>query len=161
MRIHGKKKRYIKIHFAVDVKTEEILAMEITMDDVHDSEALPALIEKASRRRIIDEAIMDGVYDSSKVYRLLKRMGIKPIIKPRRNARLDGSPPERLRAVRLIRTHRNKEWSKLMNYGRRWMTETAFSTFKHLYGEYCMAKSIQNIESEFIANRGDSQTIKN
>jgi len=35
--MHGK--RYIKIHFAVDVKTKEVLAMEVTTDDVHDSEA--------------------------------------------------------------------------------------------------------------------------
>jgi len=28
-----------------------------------------------------------------------------------------------------------------MGYGRRWAVETAFSTFKHQYGEYCMAKT--------------------
>ena len=41
-RVHGKKKRYIKVHFAVDVKTKEVVAMEVTTDDAHDSEALPA-----------------------------------------------------------------------------------------------------------------------
>jgi len=41
-RVHGKKKRYIKIHFAVDVKTKEVLSMEVTTDDVHDSKALPS-----------------------------------------------------------------------------------------------------------------------
>lgn len=39
-RIHGKKKRYIKIHFAVDVKTKEVVSMQVTIDDVHDLEAL-------------------------------------------------------------------------------------------------------------------------
>jgi hypothetical protein len=37
------RKRYIKIHFAVDAKTKEIIAMEVTTDDVHDSKVLPSL----------------------------------------------------------------------------------------------------------------------
>jgi hypothetical protein len=41
------------------------------------------------RHRAIIEACMDGAYDSSKNYALLRGMGIKPIIKPRRNARVD------------------------------------------------------------------------
>ena len=53
--------------------------------------------------------------------------------------------------MRLIRTHGDKGLSKLMNYGRRWMAETAFSTSKRLYGEYYMAKSISNIEKELMA----------
>lgn len=44
-RIHGKKKRYIKIHFAVNVETEEVVAMEVTTDGTHDSEVFPKLLE--------------------------------------------------------------------------------------------------------------------
>ncbi|MGC8988383.1 transposase, partial [Infirmifilum sp.] len=132
---------------AVDVKTKEILAMEVTTDDVHDSEMLPALVEEASKRRRVAEAIMDGAYDSSKAYRLFRRMGIKPIIKPRCNARADRGPPERRRAVRLIKKLGDEGWSRLLNYGRRWAAETAFSAFKREYGEYCMAKNIDNIEN--------------
>ncbi|MGC8961473.1 MAG: transposase [Candidatus Bathyarchaeia archaeon] len=76
-RIHGGKKRYIKIHFAVNVKTKEILAMDVTTDDIHDSKALPTLITDAYGRRVIGEAYMDGAYDSAKAYRLFRRMGIE------------------------------------------------------------------------------------
>jgi len=69
-RIYGRKKRYVKIHFAVDVKTREVLAMYVTTDDIHDSEVLPNLIADASRHRTIIEACMDGAYDSIKSYRL-------------------------------------------------------------------------------------------
>jgi len=34
----------------------------------------------------------DGAYDSGEVYRLLEAKGIEPVIKPRRNARLDTRP---------------------------------------------------------------------
>jgi len=38
-----------------------------------------------------------------------------------------------------------------MGYGRRWSAETAFSTFKRLYGEYSMAKNMENIAKELSA----------
>ena len=71
---NGGRKRYVEIHFAVDVKIKEILAMEVTTDGIHDSKALPSLITNASRHRLISEAFMDGAYDSIKSYRLLRRM---------------------------------------------------------------------------------------
>jgi hypothetical protein len=42
--------------------------MDVTADDVHDSEVLPSLMANASRHRLIYEAFMDGAYDSSKNY---------------------------------------------------------------------------------------------
>ena len=38
-----------------------------------------------------------------------------------------------------------------MGYGRRWMVETAYSSFKRTFGEYCMAKNIVDIERELTA----------
>jgi len=150
-RLYGRKRRYVKMHFAVDVKTKEVLAMEVTTDDMHDSEVLPSIIANASRHRTIIEAYMDGAYDSVKAYRLLKRMGVNPIIKPRRNARTDRGPPERRVSVIMFKVLGGKEWSRMMGYGRRWSAETAFSTFKRLYGEYSMDKNMENIAKELMA----------
>jgi hypothetical protein len=150
-RLYGRKRRYVKIHFAVDVKTKEVLAMYVTTDDMHDSEVLPSIIANASRHRTIIEAYMDGAYDSVKAYRLLKRMGVNPIIKPRRNARTDRGPPERRVSVIMFKVLGEKVWSRVMGYGRRWSAETAFSTFKRLYGEYSMAKNMENIAKELMA----------
>jgi transposase len=149
-RVYGRR-RYIKIHFAVDVRTKEVLAMDVTTDDTNDSEVLPSLIMGASRHRTIIEVCMDGAYDSIKSYGLLKRTGVKQIIKPRRNARTDRGPPERHTSVMILKTLGEEEWSRLMGYGRRWSVETAFSTFKRLYGEYCMAKNMENIAKELSA----------
>ena len=46
-RKHGKKKRYVKIHLAVDVETKEALAMIVTTDGTHDSRVFPDLLRKA------------------------------------------------------------------------------------------------------------------
>ena len=39
------KKGYLKIHIAVNVKTKKILSMKVTDEHVHDSKALPELVD--------------------------------------------------------------------------------------------------------------------
>jgi len=124
---HGGKKRYVKTHFAVDVKTREVVTMYVTSDDIHDSEVLPSIMADASRHRLIPEACMDGAYDSIKSYRLLKRAGIKPIIKPRKNARTERGPPERRNSVMMLKTIGEEEWSRATGYGRRWRQHSQHS----------------------------------
>jgi len=125
--------------------------MNVATDNTHDSEVLPSLIANASRHRLISEACMDGAYDSIKSYRLLRRMGVKPIIKPRRNARTDRGPPERRFSVITFKELGEKMWGRLMGYGGRWAAETAFSTFKRLYGEHSMSKNMGTITKELSA----------
>ena len=40
-RKHGKKKRYVKLHFAVNTVTHEVVAMEISTNDMHDVRRSP------------------------------------------------------------------------------------------------------------------------
>ncbi|MEM4311214.1 MAG: hypothetical protein QXX95_02360 [Nitrososphaerales archaeon] len=89
---------------------------------------------------------MDGAYDNSKAYKLLRK-GVKPIIKPRRNAKVDRGPPERRRMVKLIKRMGDEVWARMIGYGKRWAVET-FSTFKLILGDYCMAKELPNIAKE-------------
>ena len=56
-RVYGRRKRYIKIHFAVDVRTREVVSMDVTTDDVHDSKVLPGLMIDTSMNRLIAEHI--------------------------------------------------------------------------------------------------------
>jgi hypothetical protein len=87
---YGRRKRYIKIHFTVDINTKEVISMDVSTDDVHVSEVLPRLLKDASMNRDVIEAFMDGAYDTRGSYILLRGMGIRPIIKPRANARTRG-----------------------------------------------------------------------
>jgi len=137
------RKRYIKIHFAVDINTKEAISMDVTTDDVHDSEVLPRLLKDASMNRDVIEAFMDGAYDTRGSYILLRGMGIRPIIKPRANARTDRGPPERRISAAILKTFGERGWSMFMGYGRRWAVETALSTYKRPYGEHCMSRKIE------------------
>jgi hypothetical protein len=89
---------------------------------------------------------MDGAYDTRGSYILLRGMGIGPIIKPRANARTDRGPPERRISAAILKMFGERGWSMFMGYGRRWAVETAFSTYKRLYGEHTMSRNIENKE---------------
>jgi transposase len=149
-RKHGKKKRYVKLHFAVNTETHEVVSMEVTTDDVHDSRAAPALLDGAERNTRVAEALMDSAYDSMEVYEELARRGIEAVIKPRANARTDTGPPSRGRAVGMILELGYATWSEFAGYGRRWAVETAYSTFKRLFGESAMGRSLGSIASELV-----------
>ena len=45
----------------------------------------------------------------------------------------------------------HKRWAKFKGYGKRWSVETAYSTFKRAFGEFCMAKTMKNIRKELTA----------
>ena len=150
-RKHGKKKRYVKLHFAVDVESKEVVAMEISTDDVHDVKAFPGLLEGAEKRRQITRVYGDGAYDSGEVFAALEARGIEPAIKPRRNSRLDTSSPARRSVVEEFLGLGYDGWAVEKGYGRRWMAETAFSTFKRLFGEHSLARTMENIAHELVA----------
>jgi hypothetical protein len=147
-RKHGKKRRYVKLHFAVNTVTHEVVSMEITTDDEHDVKALPGLVGEAEGNVRVARLYGDGAYDSGDVYRLLEGRVIESVIKPRRNARVDTGPPARRRAVAQIRELGYDAWAKLTGYGGRWAVETAYSTFKRLFGEHSLARSFENIARE-------------
>jgi hypothetical protein len=69
--------------------------MDVTTNVIHDSEVLPRLLKGASINRDVIKAFMDGAYDTRGSYFILRRTGIRPVIKPRANARTDRGPPER------------------------------------------------------------------
>jgi len=150
-RRHGKKKRYIKLHLAVDIETREVVALEVSTDDVHDSKALPGLLDGAEKHGRISKVYGDGAYDTSEIYEHLRSRGIEAAVKPRRSSRLDTPAEARRTAVRLYKRLGHRRWVRLKGYGRRWSVETAYSTFKRAFGGACMAKTMENITKELVA----------
>jgi hypothetical protein len=82
-----KKKGYLKIHIAVDIKTKKILSMKVTDEHVHDSKALPELVDNIARSdnvTTIGKLFADGAYDSNDIFRCISDNGILPCIKVRK-----------------------------------------------------------------------------
>ncbi|MGC8937226.1 MAG: IS5 family transposase [Candidatus Methanomethylicaceae archaeon] len=144
-RAHGVKKKYVKVHFAVNVKTKEVVAIEATTDEVHDSRVAERLVDGATARGNVKEVLGDGAYDSARIYEHLRQNGIDIVIKPRKNSVLETKSEVRRCEVDLYRCLGHEKWAEKKGYVRRWAVEAAYSTFKRTFGDSVMAKTMANV----------------
>ncbi len=157
VKIHGSEKRrgWIKLHIAVDPKTQELIAIDITDDQIADSCVLPKLLEKSPKS--VKKVLADGAYDRASCRQDLLKRGIEGCIPPRRKGRQrDGQEfNERNCDLRVINLLGGDEvafslWKKLVNYHKRSLVETAFSRLKRLFGDRLNNKILKNLEAETI-----------
>ncbi len=136
------RKGYLKIHVAVDIKTKEILALEVTGEKVHYGKMLKKLVNHVldnQDKKKIKSVLADGAYDSNTNFKYLQEKKIKPGIKVRKNSIISPRNSRlRNREVRL-QTKDLLKWKKKRKYRQRWMTESAFSSIKRMFGEYTSA----------------------
>jgi len=57
--------------------------MEVSTNETHDVEALPALVEESGRNVRVVRVISDGACDSSRVYGLLRDRGLRWLLSRR------------------------------------------------------------------------------
>ena len=115
------KKGYLKIHVAVNVKTKKILSMKVTDEHVHDSKALPGLIEniKSNNMTAIGKLIADGAYDGNEIFKFLTDNGILPSIKVRRNSRVRWKKGNILRNLSVLAQKNDlQKWKDSVSYGK-------------------------------------------
>jgi len=152
-KIHGRgrPRKWIKVHLAVDAKTQEIVAEVVTDAYFADSKAVQALLSKSPKR--IKKVIADGAYDRSSCREAIKNRGGRALIPPPRNGRVRGKDADRDDAIRLIKGLGNDKmarslWGKLTGYSRRALVETAFSRMKGLFGDRLFSKRTDNQKFE-------------
>jgi len=82
------KEKIFENTLAVNVKTKKILSMKVTDEHVHDSKALPELVEniiKSDSVTAIGKLFGDdGAYEGNEIFRYLEGNGILPCIKVRK-----------------------------------------------------------------------------
>jgi len=150
-----RKKGYLKIHVAVNVKTREILALEVTDERVHDGKVMDKLLKHVLKINNnghaikIKSVLADGAYDSNENFKCLEENKIQPGIRVRKNSIISSKNA----------SSRNKEarsqkdfprWRKKRKYGKRLVAETAFSSLKRTYGEHVSATRFQNMVKEMV-----------
>jgi hypothetical protein len=81
----------------------------------------------------------------------LEARGIEAVVKPRRNSVPGTKSSARGRAVWKFQELGYEAWAREKGYGRRWMAETVFSTFKRLFGEHSLARGMDYIIQELVA----------
>jgi Transposase DDE domain len=147
------KKGYLKIHIAVNVKSKKILSIKVTNEHVHDSKALPELVEniiQSDSMATIGKLFADGAYEGNEVLDIWETMDM-PCIKVRKNAQVRLKTGHILRNLSVISQKNDlQKWKDSVSYGQRWIVETVFSVIKRMFGEYVYSVRLKNMIQEMM-----------
>jgi hypothetical protein len=146
VKVHGKgrPRKWIKLHLAIDAKTQEIVAALTTDSAMGDPTAFPVLFAQINRR--VKKVVADGAYDSGDIRDLIKKQGGTALIPPPKNGVCNGIDADRDQAVLDIRALGGDKiarsiWGKLTGYSRRALVETTFSRYKKMFGEKAFSRT--------------------
>jgi len=146
---------WIKVHAMIDVKTNEILGLEVTDESVRDDQLFESLIEQTTNHRdewSIQQVLGDGAYDRNHIFNYLEKHDMHSGIKTRTNAaRSSHGSAFRAESVR----ERDdlggyREWADKVGYGMRWKVEGLFSSVKRIFGESVRASSKEGMLREVM-----------
>lgn len=165
VRKHGytKKRVWRKLHLAVNTKSQEIEAFELTELGIQDGDGMLSLVNKIDKK--IEDAIGDGAYDQYKCYLLAKKKGFNLIVPPKRDGKLTKEctgyssrqkhTPEVLEALKKrdghierIREIGRKEWKREVGYHRRSLAETGMFRIKSILGSRLSTRKLEHQKVE-------------
>ena len=139
VRKHGVSKRrtWKKIHIGIDEKGE-LRAVEVTDNDTHDSEVIPALLSQ--EMATVANFYADGAYDTRNVYQTLIGRDVHGVhIPPQKNAKIwqHGnslqSPHPRDENLRQIRKATRRRWKQVSGYHKRSLSENTMFRLKTIF----------------------------
>lgn len=135
VRKHGssKRRRWIKVHLAVDAHEKDVVGVEVTTEDWGDSEVFGGLIDQVEGK--IDQIDGDGAYDTREAYDVAKNRDATLVVPPRENAVEWEAGHPRTEALAQIKEKGMAEWKKETGYHHRSIAENAMYRFKQLFGD--------------------------
>ena len=137
---HGTQRRrsWRKLHIGVDAETGQILASELTSNDVDDGSQVEPLLDQVTEP--LASFIGDGAYDQTGIYSTVaqRHPDADVIIPPRSTAvpseMAESTPTQRDRHLQSIVEHGRMGWQKRSGYTRRALVEAAISRLKRVIG---------------------------
>ena len=160
MRSHGKtqRRRWRKVHLAINSQTQEIEACCLTDQKIQDCEGLPLLLNQIEMP--VNKVIADGVYDRFSCYEEAEKRRCEGIFPPQRNASTSKKRPEnkkkgsweavikRDKAIEEVERIGRKEWKIKTGYHKRSLAETGMFRLKTLLGDRLSARCLENQRAE-------------
>lgn len=150
VKIHGKgrPRKWIKLHVAIDERTQEIVGETTTESSTDDGKAFPDVIRQVPRH--VKTVIGDGAYDDRDIRDLIRKRGGRALIPPPSNAVCHGTDLDRDRVILDIRAFGGDKiaksiWGKLSGYSRRALVETTFSRYKKMFGERAFSRTRERL----------------
>jgi transposase len=142
-------RRWRKLHLGMDAGTHEILAVELTLDDVGDVTEIPHLLDQIDAN--IASMTADGAYDGGSVYDAVteRHPEAAVIIPPRATAVTGGTTAtQRDQHIATIAKHGRMGWQRRSGYNRRSLIETAMFRYKTIIGRRLHARTLPNQRTE-------------
>jgi transposase len=142
-------RRWRKLHLGMNADTHEIVAVELTPDDVGDVSEIPHLLNQIEA----DVASMtaDGAYDGEAVYDAVaeRHPDASVIIPPRVTAVASGMTSAQ-RGIHITTIERLGRigWQRRSGYNRRSLIETAMFRYKTIVGRRLRARILRNQRNE-------------
>ena len=155
VRKHGYSKRrtWRKLHLGCDPKTGFIHCFTLTDNATDDGSQLEPLLEQVEHE--VDDACLDGAYDTEDCWDELIGRTMNPIIPPRKNAvewyeHEEGDLPDHPRNVALSQIEEigRKKWKEQSGYHRRSLSETAMYRFKTIHGRKLYSRKMETQQTE-------------
>jgi transposase len=149
---HGirSRRRWRKLHLGIDAVTHEIVASELTSDDVGDVCVIPVLLDQIDAE--VASLTADGAYDGEAVYDAVaeRHREAAVIIPPRATAVSNetATPTQRYRHIAEISKHGRMCWQRRSGYNRRSLAETAMYRYKTVVGRRLHARTLTNQQTE-------------
>ena len=151
---HGVKSRrkWRKLHLAVDADNGTIVAQTLTDQDTDDPSQVAPLLDQIDG--LVGRVTADGAYDGAPTYETIAAHGddIEVVIPPRSTAVLSGEQgplAQRDRHLEMITERGRLAWQKATDYGKRSLVETTMGRYKALIGPRLRARGFaaQQIEA--------------
>lgn len=152
---HGAKsrRRWRKLHMALDAETHQLVAIELTTAEVGDPTVVPNVL--AQIEGDIASFTADGAYDGDSVYQAMATHQpevVEVIIPPRSTAVLSEyaatRPTPRDRHLQLIADRGRLGWQRASGYNRRSLVENGFYRYKTIIGRCLRARNLSNQKTE-------------
>ena len=150
---HGAKSRrkWRKLHLAVDAASGMIVAQTLTDQDTDDPSQVAPLLDQIGAS--IVRVTADGAYDGAPTYQTIATHGddIEVVIPPRATAVPGGEPgppTQRDRHLRMITDQGRLAWQAATGYGQRALVETTMGRYKALIGPRLRARSFAGQQTE-------------
>jgi Transposase DDE domain len=142
-------RRWRKLHLGVDADTHEIVAVELTLDDVGDVSELPGLLDQVNAE--IASVTADGAYDSEIAYdSVANSHPVADVIIPPRATAVPNeiTVTQRDRHIATIERYGRMGWQRRSGYNRRSLVETAVYRYKTIIGRRLQARTMPTQRTE-------------
>ena len=148
------RRQWRKLHIGIDAETLQIRAVQLTTNNISDSQVLGHLLNQIPPAEPIDSVYTDGAYDTKQCREMISDRQAHAVIPPRKNAKpwkdTKISSLERNELLRTVKHLGKTIWKNWSGYHRRSLVETKMHCIK-LLGDKLKARNFSSQVNEIHA----------